>query len=148
MYLLFFITICCLVFIGEAKARLGEDLDQLVRRYGRPTGLSESGLVTAVGFHAETYDFNFLLVEGRVEEMIVTKQRLSEKEVHTFLERNSAGTGFKKDYAKSTSSTICYTETDTGRSATWEQGNVIHQLRLKAEKNRKEKSTDERMGGF
>jgi hypothetical protein len=83
--------------VGTVEARLGEDYNQLVARYGEPTKINSKDQRT-ISYEFEKGDFIFdiALLDGKAGFLFVkaNDRDLTVDEVNVFLRKNSAGSGF------------------------------------------------------
>jgi hypothetical protein len=77
------------------QARLGETLEECIKRYGEPTGRAEED--TIVSFNKGEFAITILFVAGKAEWIVLMKpgsvfaEKLTETEIKTLLEANGSG---------------------------------------------------------
>ncbi|NDA64387.1 MAG: hypothetical protein EBX50_20515 [Chitinophagia bacterium] len=115
-----------MAFGGTAEARLGENKEQVIERYGKPLKERVEGDWSSMLCLKDGYKFRIYLLNNKVEMITIKNEDLTEKQVKIFLAENAAGKGFEETDDISLVQTN-FVESDTGRRGRWWNfANTLH----------------------
>ena len=91
----------CVLFVSEARARLGETPEQLTNRFGQPTGRSDENITSQgrvykigdnYGFEQEDWRIRSVIIDGRCAKISYTKSgEWTEDQIRTVLAGSAQG---------------------------------------------------------
>ena len=121
------IAVICLASLGSAEARLGENKEQVIERYGKPVKERVEGEWSKMRCLKNGYMFTFFLLNNKVELMTIKNEDLTEEQVKMFLAENSSGKGFEETDDIGFFVQTTFVEADTGRRGRWWNfANTLH----------------------